>query len=140
MPAAERHDELVRGLHSVSTGHPAGQFHHPELNPDQEQTLLRRNYLLLQVGQASLGLIGRDVLGLAVEPRPGGIVLHLAVRQETREVAEDVDDICFELEAFLAGGPEQRSCVSTRIYVGPADKDWPGSAHALLFLAKLADG
>ncbi|MBG6139010.1 hypothetical protein [Longispora fulva] len=110
-----------------------------DLTPDQLRTLQRRNYLLLQVGQAALGLIGREIEGIAVEPRPGSIVLHVAVTRETPEVVEDIDDIVFELEAFLGGGPEQSSHIVTRIHVGSAGEGWDGRKFDLLYLAKPVD-
>lgn len=73
---------------------------------DEERVLLRRNYLLNQTGQAALGLIGPHLRGIAVEPRPDAIVLHFAITARTAEVEEDLDDIIFELEVFLGGGPE----------------------------------
>ncbi|MFC7266733.1 MULTISPECIES: hypothetical protein [Streptomyces] len=116
--------------------HPAEQYYNPHLTAAEVHVLLRRNYLLLQAGQAALGLIGHDVLGIAVEPRPDAVVLHFAVAGRNAEVDEDLDDIAFELEAFLGGGPEQRSEIITEVYVGPPDSTWSGRPHALLYLAK----
>lgn len=99
--------------------HPAQQYYNPELTEDEVRALLRRNHLLLQTSQAALGLISADILALAVEPRPDAVVIHTAVSRNTPELAEDLDDIAFELEAFLAGGPEQSSTVTTRIHLGP---------------------
>lgn len=116
--------------------HPARQYYNPVISAADERALLRRNYLLIQAGQAALGLIGPDLLGIAIEPRPGAIVLHFAIGVRTPEVQEDLDDIVFELEAFLGGGPEQRSDVTVEIHVGQPDATWSGRPHALLFLAK----
>ncbi|MFJ4851646.1 hypothetical protein [Streptomyces sp. NPDC088733] len=66
--------------------HPAQQYYNPDLTDEEEGALLRRNYLLLMTAQAALGLIGPDLLGLAVEPRQGEVVIHAAIRKETPEV------------------------------------------------------
>ncbi|MEV4613057.1 hypothetical protein AB0K43_10695 [Kitasatospora sp. NPDC049258] len=100
------------------------------------RALMRRNYLLLQTGEAALGLIGPDLLGIAVEPGPDTIVLHFAVTAGTAEVQECLDDITFELQALLVGGPEQSSEIITTIHLGAPDAAWPGHSHALLHLAK----
>jgi len=99
--------------------------------------MLRRNYLLLQAGQAALGLIGRDLLGLATEPRPEEIVIHAAVARETAELSEDLRDMAAELDGFPAGEPESHSAIVARVHVGrPEATEWPGFQHALLYLAK----
>ncbi len=108
----------------------------PELTSDQRYELARRNYLLLQLGQAALGSIGPDILGLAVEPRCDAIVIHAALARQTPDVADDLQDIRDDLDAFLNGGPEANLLISTQIHVGPPDADWPGRTHALLYLAK----
>ncbi|MFF3215511.1 hypothetical protein ACFYYB_33370 [Streptomyces sp. NPDC002886] len=86
--------------------------------------------------QAALGLIGPILPGIAVEPRPNAIVLHFAITARTAEVEEDIDDIVFELKAFLGGGPEQHSEITTEVHVGGTVATWPGRQHALLYLAK----
>nr|WTB28166.1 hypothetical protein OG781_00020 [Streptomyces sp. NBC_00830]WTB35917.1 hypothetical protein OG781_46565 [Streptomyces sp. NBC_00830] len=116
--------------------HPARQYYNPQLTAAEERDLLRRNYLLLQAGQASLRLIGPDLLGIAVEPRPGAIVLHFAVAAVTAEVEEDLDDIVFELEVFLAGGPEQHSTITTELHIGHPYATWFSPRYAVLYLAK----
>ncbi|MFB6783406.1 hypothetical protein ACFCX0_40315 [Streptomyces sp. NPDC056352] len=115
--------------------HPARQ-HYPQLTAAEERDLLRRNYLLLQTGQASLGLIGPDVLGIAVEPRQDEIVLHFAIAAHTAEVEEDLDDIVFELRAFLGGGPEQHLTITTELHVGHPHATWFSPRYAVLYLAK----
>ena len=115
---------------------PAAQYNNADLTAEQERTLLRRNYLLLMTGQAALGRIGPDILGIAVEPRPGAVVIHIAARQKSAEVAEDLADLTGDLGAFLAGGPEQHSTITTDLHIGQADSAWPGRQHALLYLAK----
>ncbi|WP_326790578.1 hypothetical protein [Streptomyces sp. NBC_00151] len=116
--------------------HPARQYYNPQLTADEERVLLRRNYLLNQTGQAALGLIGPHLRGIAVEPRPDAIVVHFAITARTAEVEEDLDDIIFELEVFLGGGPEQRSEITAEVHVGRTDATWPGRRHALLYVAK----
>ncbi|MFJ3882918.1 hypothetical protein ACIPW5_36380 [Streptomyces sp. NPDC090077] len=116
--------------------HPARQYYNPQITAAEERDLLRRNYLLIQTGQASLGLIGPYVLGIAVEPRPEEIVLHFAVAAHTAEVEEDLEDIVFELAVFLAGGPEQRSKITTELHVGHPPATWFSPRYAVLYRAK----
>ncbi|WP_345190851.1 hypothetical protein [Streptomyces lavendulae] len=117
--------------------HPARQYYNPQITATEERDLLRRNYLLIQTLQASLGLIGPDVLAIAVEPRPEEIVLHFAVAALTAEVEEDLEDIVFELTVFLAGGPEQRSNITTELHVGDPHAKWFSSRYAVLYRAKI---
>ena len=116
--------------------HPARQHYNPHLAPAEERALLRRNYLLLQAGQATLGSIGANLLGIAVEPRTDAVVLHFAIAAHTTEVDEDIEDIFLELDALLSGGPEEHSTLKTQIHVGQPDDTWAGRSHALLYLAK----
>ncbi|MGW3828897.1 hypothetical protein ACWEAF_43535 [Streptomyces sp. NPDC005071] len=117
--------------------HPAQKYYNPDLSDGEERALLRRNYLLLMTGQAALGLIGSDLLGLAVEPRQGEVVIHAAIRRETPEVLEELDDIAGDLDAFLQGGPEAESAITQRVHIGlPNATTWPGFTHALLYIAK----
>ncbi len=115
---------------------PGRQYYHPNLTAAEERALLRRNYLVLMTGQAALGLIAEDMLGIAVEGRPDTVVLHFAVTTRTAEIDEDIDDIAFELRTFFADGPEQHSPITSRVHVGQPDATWPGRSHALTYLAK----
>ncbi|MCX5409911.1 hypothetical protein OHA37_39490 [Streptomyces sp. NBC_00335] len=117
--------------------HPARRYYNPEITATEERDLLRRNYLLIQTLQASLGLIGPDVLAIAVEPRPEEVVLHFAVAELTAEVEEDVEDIVFELTVFLAGGPEQRSKITTELHVGDPHATWHSRRYAMLYRTKI---
>jgi hypothetical protein len=101
--------------------HPARQYYNPHLTAAEERALLRRNYVLLQTGQAALGLIGPNLLGIAIELRTDAIVLHFAISTHTAEVDEEIEDIFFELDALLSGGPEDLSELSTQIHVGQPD-------------------
>ncbi|MTE21435.1 hypothetical protein F0L17_20425 [Streptomyces sp. TRM43335] len=117
--------------------HPADRYYAPNLTPDEVRAQLRRDHLLLRACQASLGLVGRDVLGLAVEPRPGEVVLHAAVVRETPDAVRDLHDIASELKLLLVGGPDDRSDITTQVHVGlPCPASWPGHDHALVYLAK----
>ncbi|MFH9355645.1 hypothetical protein [Kitasatospora sp. NPDC017646] len=91
---------------------------------------------MLQTGQATLGVIGPDTLGIAVEAGSDVIVLHFAIATRTAEIQEDIEDVAFELETFLSGGPEQHSQIVSQVHVGQPDDTWPGRSHALLYLAK----
>ncbi|MGX1809433.1 hypothetical protein ACWIGI_27250 [Nocardia sp. NPDC055321] len=117
-------------------GHPGSQYYNPDLTPNEIDTLLRTNYLLLQVSQAALGLISSEIVGMAVEPRPGAVVIHVAARRETPALAEDLDDIVGDLEAFLSGGPEQNTVIITEVHLGWPDATWTGGSYAPFYIAK----
>lgn len=76
------------------------------------------------LGQAALGLIGSEVVGMAIEPRLGEVVIHVVVTRETPALAEDLEDIAFELAVFLADGPERDTLISTRVQLGGVDGMW----------------
>ena len=116
--------------------HPAEQYYSPHLSLAEERALLRLHYLLLQTGQAALGLIGPDILGIAIEPRFDEAILHVSATAHTETLDEDVNDILDDLIALLASGPERLTRISTQIHVGAADLSWPGRSYPLLYLAK----
>ncbi|MFD6156533.1 hypothetical protein ACFWF7_18345 [Nocardia sp. NPDC060256] len=116
--------------------YPGSQYYNPDLTPDERDALLRRNYLLLAVSQAALGLLGREVVGMAVEPRPGEVVIHVAVTRETSALAEDLVEIVGDLEAFLSGGPEQGSVITTQVHLGWPDAVWHTGSYAPFYIAK----
>lgn len=134
MTAHARLRRIARYL--VGDDHPADLYFNPRLTAAEERTLLRRNYLLLQTGQAALGLIGPDILGIAVEPRPDDVILHFAVAEHTEQVAQDIQDIADDLVMLLNPGPEMLSTIDTQIHVGRPATNWPGRTHALLYIAK----
>lgn len=49
---------------------------------------------------------------------------------------EDLEDIVFNLEVFLAGGPEQHSKMTTELHMGHPQAAWFTRPYAVLFLAK----
>ncbi|MFC1415449.1 hypothetical protein [Streptacidiphilus cavernicola] len=75
----------------------------------------RENFLVLQVLQASQGLISADMGGISFQVDGGTIFVCFAVRRRETEELEEDDDIMFELDAFLGGETPLR----TRVYVGP---------------------
>ena len=87
-------------------------------------------------GRAALGLIGPDLVGIAIEPNAGGIVLHIAALRSTAELADDIAEMVSIIEAYLAGGPEQDSTITTNLHIGQPDLSWAGRQHDLLFVAK----
>ncbi|MGX1777338.1 hypothetical protein ACWIGW_34895 [Nocardia brasiliensis] len=120
-------------------GYPGSQYYNLDLTPNEVDALLRRNYLLIQASQAALGLISREIFGMAVEPRPGEIVIHVAAAQKTPALAADLDDVVGDLYAFLAGGPEQNSVITTRVHLGRPDAAWHTGLYASFYIAKPAD-
>lgn len=97
--------------------------------------LERENSLVLQALQASHGLISRDMEAVSIQVDAERVILHFAVRQETSEVEEDVEDMLFELDALLGGATE----LEAKVYVGVPDSRWPGRRWRLVYLAKPAN-
>ncbi|MGI5230614.1 hypothetical protein [Actinoallomurus sp. CA-142502] len=90
------------------------------------------NSVVLQVLQASHGLISPDMLAISAKVSSENVVLYFALRRKTDEVDEDVEDIIFELDALLGGGV----MLEAQIYVGTPDENWPGRSCRLVYLAK----
>lgn len=90
------------------------------------------NSLVLQAVQASLGLISCDVSGISISITTDRIVWHFALKRETEEVREDIEDMLFEFDALLAGSV----ALESRVYVGDPDARWPGRGGRLIYLAK----
>ena len=83
--------------------------------------LLWQHYVHAQVGAASLGLIGEELLAIAVQIGEGSVTLHVVVSQRTDEVLEDIDDICFDLDVLLDGHTK----ITAEVSVGfDADSAW----------------
>jgi hypothetical protein len=112
-------------------------YYDPNLSPEEWRALARRNFLVLMAGQAALGLISPDVVGVAVEPGTDEVVLHVAVLRRTPELHEDLNDLVGDFEGLLYGSPEPWSKVTLKVYEGPPDAAWPGRSHALVFMAKV---
>ncbi|WP_433041054.1 hypothetical protein [Dactylosporangium sp. CS-033363] len=93
------------------------------------------NWATLFVLQASQGLIGPEVLGVSVQATPDEIVVHVCLREDNEAVAEDLDDLVFELDAPLAGIVAPAVRLSVVKYRGDTDSRWPGYAHRRIHLA-----
>jgi hypothetical protein len=57
----------------------------------------------------------------AVEPKTSAVVIHIAGRHQSPQIAEDIDDIASELDDSLAGGPERASTITTELHIGLLD-------------------
>ncbi len=73
-------------------------------NPDADQAALDwSNYVVGEAVQASLGLIGPEVLGIAVEVQKSGMTFHVTLVKQTTQADEDIEDMVFEFDARTAG-------------------------------------
>ncbi|MFV2104649.1 hypothetical protein [Micromonospora sp. LOL_024] len=99
-----------------------------------ESALVRENRLVLNVVQAALGLISREMRAISVRLDSDRITLYVAVYERSAQVGEDVNDLVFELEA-LQDGP---IAIESLIYMGAPDVDWPGNSARRVYLAKEA--
>ena len=60
-------------------------------------------YVVAQTSGAMLGLISPAIRSVAVRIVDEGVELHFAVPANPEEVAQDIEDICFELDVRLEG-------------------------------------
>lgn len=99
-----------------------------------EYHLERENRLVLDVVQAALGLISREVRAISVELDANRIILHVAVYEHSAQVEEDVEDLLFELDALQNGS----IAIKSSIFVGAPNADWPGNSGRRVYAAKEA--
>jgi hypothetical protein len=97
-----------------------------------ESSLTRENRVVLDAVQAALGLISREMRAISVCTEPGRIVLHVAVREWTPQVEEDVDDLIYELDALQDRSVE----IKASVHVGEPSATWPGSLGRRVHVAK----
>ena len=106
----------------------------PDLSDAEREWLELENWVALMTVQSMLGLIGPSVLGVAVEiEAPRTVTVHLAATDDLPTVADDADQIVFDLEVFLTSEFDVRA---PAIYEGRPDGSWPGGRHRLLYRAK----
>lgn len=94
------------------------------------------NWVLLAALQASQGLLGPLVRAVAVEATPDRVVVHVAAREKTTLLMEDLGDLISDLEAGLSYA-EPRPDVELRVEVGPAGPEWSGHPHPRLFMCSI---
>jgi hypothetical protein len=93
------------------------------------------NKVVLMLVQALLGLVSREIGGVAIEFDGDSVTVHFAVLEQSEALAEALDDVIGDLEGLLWPVTPD---VASRAYVGPPnDGSWEGRQHRLVFLAKL---
>ena len=98
------------------------------------EALDRANRVVLFAMQASVGLLGSEIEGLAVELEGDSATLHVALSRSSEAVEENLSDLVGNLEANFGGTPESDIRVILKRYVGPTDESWPGRKHRLIYL------
>jgi hypothetical protein len=105
-------------------------------NPDADPAELEwAGYVVEQAVGASLGLIGPDVLGLAVEVRKDGVIFHVALFRRSKRADDDIEDMVFEFDALTAGDMEGGIPWSVAITVGGLSPRWDGGQLRPISLA-----
>lgn len=102
---------------------------------DISESLQRENDLVLDLVQASQGLISRDIGEITIEVYEGGVRIFFAVRADNTQIREDVDDIAFELSVLV----DRSLNIETHIEVGAFRPDWPGASHRPFYRAKFEE-
>lgn len=98
-------------------------------------SLAWEHYLVSQVARAAVGLLSRDVVGLAVEIDNDTVVLHAAVARVTDELCDDLDHVCFELDVLLDGHVRISHVESVGV-----DRPWPPAGWHPIYVAKPETG
>jgi hypothetical protein len=99
------------------------------------ESLQWQHFVTAQCACASVGLISKELLALAVEINEQEVVLHAVLARSSREVIEDLDEMCFDLDVLLDG----HTRVSHQESVG-FDASWPAPGTVPIYLAKGARG
>lgn len=102
--------------------------------PDYGPRLMWENFALLMALQASIGCIGPDVRGIAVEARPDRIVIHACLRRRSERALEDLADLTSDLETDLTGTTDPPVEVQLVTEVGDTDQSWSGYQYRRLYL------
>lgn len=97
-----------------------------------EASLERENNLVLDVVQAALGLISREMRAISFDQDSERINLYVAVHEHNPQVDEDIEDLVFELEA-LQEGPV---VIEPHVFVGSPGREWPGNSGRRVYVAK----
>ncbi|WP_143193891.1 hypothetical protein [Micromonospora sp. CB01531] len=110
---------------------------HPEITPEADGDLerIRRNETVLEAVQVSLGLIGPDVLGIAVESRSDGVTFHVALARRTAEADEDIEDMIADYEARTLGYVPSEFTIDAAVTVEDTGPQWRGRRWSVIYLA-----
>ncbi|MGW4945850.1 hypothetical protein ACWEOZ_30200 [Actinoplanes sp. NPDC004185] len=88
--------------------------------------------MVLDVVQAALGLISREMRAISVRAEPDRVILYVAVHERSAQVEEAVDDLVFELHALQ----DKLIDIEASIHVGEPGARWPGHLGRRVYLAK----
>lgn len=112
----------------------AEEFAHLAGDPElvMDSSLVRENQVVLDVVQAALGLISREIRAIAVRAEQDRIHLYVLVHERSTQVAEDIEDLIFELEA-LQEGPV---AIEASVHEDESGAPWPGSRARRVYRAK----
>ncbi len=106
----------------------------PELSPQERAQLDRENVAVLMVGQALLGMISPNILGVAVDASdPLYLTIHFAIRELDDELQQDIDDISGDVYGWYGQDIDE---VFVKIAVGPLSDVWEGNGHRQVFRMK----
>ncbi|MBG0567087.1 hypothetical protein [Actinoplanes aureus] len=79
-----------------------------------EASLAHENRVVLDLVQAALGLITREMRAISVRTEPGRIILYIAVHERSAQIQEDIDDLVFERATPPGTGRSLRPVRATR--------------------------
>jgi hypothetical protein len=91
------------------------------------------NYLIVVLTQAMIGLISQSLLGVALEMNDEGVVLHFCVAAMSPELAEDIEEIVGDFDAFLLPATPP---LEVKVFEGTPFYGWAGTSAREVFRAK----
>jgi hypothetical protein len=105
------------------------------LGPNAGPELTWQNHVVLDAVQASLGNIGPDVRGIAVQAEKDRVTFHFALTRRTEQADEDIADTLAEFEALTMGTVRGEFSIDTTVTVGDTGPQWSGYPGRRIFLA-----
>ncbi|GAA3249743.1 hypothetical protein ACFO1B_39615 [Dactylosporangium siamense] len=97
-----------------------------------ETSLQHENRMVLDVVQAALGLIPKEMTAISIVVDHDLVILHFAVVERSAQVDEDIEDLVSDVFA-LQDGPIN---IEARVFVGSPRGEWPGFSGRRVYLAK----
>jgi hypothetical protein len=107
------------------------RYYNPDLSPTDVEFLDWQNWLVLSAVQAFLGWISDNFLGVAVEPRPGAVTVHVALRDQSDRDDAALTEALFDLDVLLGGS----AAIDSAVVIGSLDASrWQQAGLRFVFL------
>lgn len=84
--------------------------------------------------QASVGLLGPELLGVSVEVKPQRVVIHACISEDNHLVDDDLSELVSDVESATVGLLDKDVVFEVVKYLGDTDEEWPGYLHRRIYL------